>query len=519
MRRPRVRKVAAAAALLLAVSVFGITGAMPAYADEIMPAPSGEPVKADGAKGSVAYIVETYHVDEKEAIRRLELQRVSPQIQDWLSNKYPDQYAGTWIDQQSGGVLKIAATRPEMLAQTLRALPDNPHIQVVKTQRSLKELESAEQRLDKALNTSKDPKVRSVEVTIDVPNNVVHVLQRDLADEAGRDAKLPKDTVAAQDNVIKADPAVSARVAAEGGRADVKQLVVGQERDTPVSSGCDPRSCTPPMRAGMRLNVLRSSATPVSPNGENLNAWWGQCTNGLNMYSGRSNQRATLTAGHCTVGCYKSGVNYSYFRYSATDLRGVGKEVYNFENGSLCNQSSTYPLDYSIMPYQGSGDFNYWLGPYSERLADSWCWWSESTKPCTDGSFRLRGYQTYSNIGIGWVACGTGSGDNSSDSGYSTGYSWHPGTRCGEVIAKDGGIKTNICSRPGDSGGPLFSEIDGMSYGILSNGTPNVSGVCLSPAGTEWSSYSPTEKIINHVKSQTLYYEGIDYQWGFDYLE
>ncbi len=46
-----------------------------------------------------------------------------------------------------------------------------------------------------------------------------------------------------------------------------------------------------------------------------------------------------------------------------------------------------------------------------------------------------------------------------------------PGTRCGEVTSTNGGFVTNICSRKGDSGGPLFSEATGYAYGILNDGT------------------------------------------------
>jgi hypothetical protein len=171
------------------------------------------------------------------------------------------------------------------------------------------------------------------------------------------------------------------------------------------------------------------------------------------------------------------------------------------------------------MPYQSWSDFSYCLGPYSERLADSWCWWGESYGPCDDGSFRLTGYPSYTNIALGEVVSGTGSGDNYSDSGYAERYGWHPGTRCGSITGKDGGIITDICSRPGDSGGPLFSEVNGNAYGILSNGTEG-SGPCATPVGSEWSSYSSIFQVLNHLNAQLNYYRGADnYHWNFDYLE
>ena len=260
----------------------------------------------------------------------------------------------------------------------------------------------------------------------------------------------------------------------------------------------------------MRLNIRRNQLAPTYPNSDNLNGSWGQCTNGFNMSDTSRGWNYIMTAGHCATGSYKSGVTYAY---SAT-YKPVSYEVYNFENGPTCHGCSTYPYDFSIQPYSVVGGYNYyayWSGPYPKNRVVSWCRRAESTKPCQDGTFAIRGYYSYAQIGVGWIVCATGSGDNSTDSGYHSGYSTHPGTRCGEVKGKDGGIITNICSRNGDSGGPLFSEIDGRAYGILSNGTVS-SGLCpSSPPGTERSWYSPVDKILSQVKKQTLYLEGKDY--------
>jgi streptogrisin C len=221
------------------------------------------------------------------------------------------------------------------------------------------------------------------------------------------------------------------------------------------------------------------------------------------MYDSSRGWNYIMTAGHCATGGPLAGITYSY----SADYHPVSYEVFNFENGG--SGYSTYPYDYSIQPYS---DYDYWSGPYAKNRVVSYCWWSPSTwQGCVDGTFEITGYYPYQNIGIGWVVCGTGSGDNSPDSGYQRGYSWHPGTYCGEVRYKDGGIGTNICTREGDSGGPLFSEIDGRAYGILSGGTPG-SGPCpFDPPGTESSWYSPIDKILLQVKTQTMYYENKDY--------
>ena len=64
-----------------------------------------------------------------------------------------------------------------------------------------------------------------------------------------------------------------------------------------------------------------------------------------------------------------------------------------------------------------------------------------------------------------------------------------------------------------DSGGPLFSEIDGMAYGILHGGYDGNGPCPTSPAGTEWSDYSPMSRVVSHVNQQTQELEGRNYQF------
>ncbi|WP_305788202.1 hypothetical protein [Symbioplanes lichenis] len=116
-----------------------------------------------------------------------------------------------------------------------------------------------------------------------------------------------------------------------------------------------------------------------------------------------------------------------------------------------------------VAPYVVTGGVNYatyWLnGQPANRV------WDTNVSPL----FPITGMYTYSQIGVGWVACHTGATSLN--------------TRCGTVTGKNGGIVTNICTRPGDSGGPLFSEVDNRAYGVLS-GTTNediCSGSHFSP--------------------------------------
>ena len=95
------------------------------------------------------------------------------------------------------------------------------------------------------------------------------------------------------------------------------------------------------MRGGMRLDVLRNQAAPVGGGSDYKSAWWGQCTNGFNVYDYKQSlELRVVTFGHCTVGDYKIGQTNTY--RLDLDATAVGYEVYNFENGG--QTGSTYPV-------------------------------------------------------------------------------------------------------------------------------------------------------------------------------
>jgi streptogrisin C len=506
----RRKTVAALAGVILIAG--GMAAAGPASADATLGLPAQPALKAQENRGSIAYLTQRYKVSESEALRRLALQRLAPALDAALAAKYPNTFAGTYLDQEGGGRLVVNTTDPSGIRPALAKVNDSAHVTAQQVRWSLMELTATQARLNRTIGMPHETTKRKAEVTIDVPGNVVAVYQR-AGMAAPATARLDAAAAeAAQKRPAAADQKLVAAAASEGGRAEVRQLIVGEEKtgtvtrkDTPVDVGCDPRQCTAPMRGGMRLNVKRSQAAPTGGSSEYLNAWYGQCTNGFNVSDNRG-WNYIMTAGHCMVGQYRVGINYTY----SAGGTPISYEVHNFENGcagSSCG--STYPVDYSIQPYQvinyNGAPYNYydyWSGPYAKNRVVSWCWWSSSTwQGCADGTFAIRGWYDYATIGVGWVVCGTGSGDASYDSGYTRNVGYNPGTRCGEVTSKDGGIRTNICSRPGDSGGSLFSEIDGMAYGILSTGYRGT-GACLSPPGSEWSSYSSVSRIHEHIAVQ-----------------
>jgi hypothetical protein len=144
--------------------------------------------------------------------------------------------------------------------------------------------------------------------------------------------------------------------------------------------------------------------------------------------------------------------------------------------------------DWTMLPYQTDGKnwVGYWLDARgNHNLVHSECTGS-SNQPCSGGEYQIKGMYTYSQIGIGWIVCGTGSGTEVVYPKTNAGFT--PGTRCGHIMSKSVdqgdyydtnsiwgfGIQADICTREGDSGGPLFSQIDGMAYGILSGGPTRV---------------------------------------------
>jgi streptogrisin C len=86
---------------------------------------------------------------------------------------------------------------------------------------------------------------------------------------------------------------------------------------------------------------------------------------------------------------------------------------------------------------------------------------------------------------------------DSVDSGAGAGYL--VGTRCGRVLSTDVGINTDLCARPGDSGGPLYSQADHAALGILIGNQQARSGACQ--AG-ELNNYTPIETITTDLSAR-----------------
>ena len=270
------------------------------------------PLDAANVRGSLTYLMTHYHVSTAEAMRRLELQRYDAQITPKLAATFGSTYAGSWIDQDHGGVLVINSTEPSTLAATVGAAPDSAHIRLITVKRSLRQLESI---------------AATLSARFAIPPAVAPVI----------------DVV---DNQLSLPSPAAARVAAMGGLAatgyssDVVRAVQSPS-DRSRDLACSMQNCTPPMRGGLKLYLFQTLDS--RPN------WDAFCTNGFNVH-GSNGWQYTVTAGHCVSGIDNDSDNNSQW---------VG-----YYNGPTYAGDS-YPLDGAIMPYIVTGGTNYatyWLG-------------------------------------------------------------------------------------------------------------------------------------------------------------
>ncbi|GAB3175203.1 streptogrisin C [Micromonospora palomenae] len=416
---------------------------------------------AKDAPASVAYLSDRYRISQDEAARRVALQEFSAPLAATLAATYPAEYAGMWLDQAGGGVLTIAATDPAPVTKAVAGVPDAVHVKVVPVRHSLRELTEAATRVAGALGAT-----AGTDVVVDEQANEVVVLTGGAV--AADDARL------------------AGAIEAAGVPARSRQLPPSIEK------WCDPRYCAQaPMRGGIRLDVPRDDDTV------------GGCTSGFNLRA-RSGRYYVLTAGHCVVGGRHQEVDKTWHQFLGPKVP-VGVES---TSPVLAENTTTY--DYAVIPYQ-DGAIDRWAYPRRSggdqaSLVNYFCV-TDNPACATRGSrdVKITGYTPYSAVQIGWVVCATGSGYTPKagevyvDSGAGAGYV--PGTRCGTVTSKTNGrINVRVCARPGDSGGPLFTESDGRALGILNDGDPG-SGACTNP--NEQNFYMPVSTILDRVNANT----------------
>jgi streptogrisin C len=362
-----------------------------------------EPLDPALMGATIEYLTKEYGITTAEAMRRLELQRTSALLDEELQKSYPDSYGGMWLDHDNGGVLVVGATDPAVIQAALREAPDYAHMRVNRVARSLAFLQASAAKI-----MAVEGAVRREQTGDDPPETTFDVI-----------ASVDEVT----NTVLVTGPHASKY--SSGGLEQAHTLSAGTVTlstawPSVIDDACYIRGCEKPMRGGVQLQLYQSLSGSAG----------GNCTNGFNVRSSNGWQW-TVTAGHCLK-------NANYTRHNGS---WVGAERWDTFVGTH------YGYDGAILPYVVTGGVNYatyWLSGRPDYYVFA---------TGVSSAYPIRGMYTYSQIKVGWAACHTGAGYN--------------GTRCGRVVGKDGSIRMSFATQNGDSGGPLFSQVDQRAYGIL----------------------------------------------------
>ncbi|MEU3627608.1 trypsin-like serine protease [Amycolatopsis coloradensis] len=466
----------------LAVSVLAATTALssPALADTVQSFHTT--LDPASVRESVQYLVQTYQVNEREALRRLELQTDGSKLDELLRRDHGAEYGGMWLDQ-SKGQLVVAMTEPAAAEPYLRAMPARAGVRTQQVRHSLQQLTAAKERV--AAKVGAGPEAVYLPSVSESENRVV-LWERGWVAQEKSSMRAAGDVVTAEVNTARQ------AAAAEPGMVVSRVLKNPNALSTPnVDLGfCHPLYCTNygPMRGGIRLDMKRDDGT------------WGGCTSAFNLRStggGFPGKGWVLTAGHC--------------------MRTKTNNTPTQHNGNAVVQQhgiekSSYPYDYAALPYVDDTAATKWLeGQTGRNRVLKYCrnggMDSNADTPCgtqaTSMDEYITGTRKLAEIKAGYVVCASGTASSavnypdSVDSGAGAGYL--VGTRCGRVLSTDVGINTDLCARPGDSGGPLFSQADHAALGILIGNQQSRSGPCQ--AG-ELNNYAPIETITTDLSER-----------------
>ena len=470
------------ASLVVTATVVSATGgatAAPAARGALNPAAVAE---------SVRYLVDSYGVSEREALRRLELQHEAVRLDGVLRTENSAEYGGMWLDQTSGELV-VAMTDPAAARRHLEDLPDRAHVRTQAVRHSLADLNAAKDRIAAKVRAGADAVYLPA---VDERDNEVVLWERSWVAE--EKAAREKVAVAAQGVTVAQEGDAARRAVTEESRVPVRTRVLPKPNPLaatyPDQGACHPLACVNhgPMRGGLRLDMKRDNGT------------WGGCTAGFNLRStggGHPGKAWVLTAGHCMA---------TKTNNTPTQHNGVPVlQQHGIERNS-------YPYDYAALLYVDTPTRDTWLENHTGRnRVLKYCrnggTDSNADTPCgqqaTSADEHITGTHALAQVKAGWVVCATGSASSAADypgavdSGAGQGYL--VGTRCGRVLSTDVGINTDICARPGDSGGPLFSQVHHTALGILEGNQQARAGACASG---ELNNYVPVDTILTDIHSR-----------------
>jgi streptogrisin C len=261
-------------------------------------------------------------------------------------------------------------------------------------------------------------------------------------------------------------PALGGALAARGldpGAYSVRAQPVGTPTDCETVFDCDP-----PFRGGLSVAMKHDPADMGT-----------FCTSGFNLVDDQGHFYAT-TAGHCIT---LAPDNPQGMYHNEALIANVAGAAF---------QNLTAPLrDFAVMPID---DPAVWM-PHPPRNILRFHCVQPSPSPC-DATLNLHRYQilqvrNYANMAIGNLVCQSGASIRLSLVAA--------GTRCGEITALPAGaIQTNICSRRGDSGSPLFDQATRTAFGIESQVVaPNNPEAKCADEAVHMTLYTAVSRVLN----------------------
>lgn len=372
----------------------------------------------------VAYIMATEKVDQTEASRRAAVESHSTALATEARNLLGKRFSAVYVAKNSSLVVTAAPAE------------DSDQSAIITTAESLGLSEG-----DVSLISARFSEVDYTQGTVDVVNALKAAkLNNGFSVGADPEAQNPTVTVDPEADVEKALIGIT----------EIPIIVDHTGAPQPASSTCDQTfDCNAPMRGGMRIGPFSGSNTAQS-----------NCTAGFNVTSNSNGVTYLLTAGHCL-------------------FERVGQSEYGYQLGPPILAHTIGPIHGTSYNNTANGDAG--IVQVTNPTASGW-----ANRPW----ILLYDGPSYSGGGapptqdLAYVITDQGS-PTMLQRVCQTGVT-AKNTACGQVLSTGqftqycsnsvchnitGTATTSICTRGGDSGGPVFSSH--IAYAIVSGGSWN----------------------------------------------
>jgi hypothetical protein len=368
----------------------------------------------DGSSLEVQSYQRDFGVSAPEAEANLEVQEQGTGIVEALERAEGDHYAGVWFDNGAGEfVVPVTAnTTRKSVVDALQDTDLEGDFRTKPVQFSWEELERGQERVDETLLSLIEGGL--VQTSLDPRSNAVVITE---AEETNSAEQAQIQDAAATENVT----------------VDIRQAATRLDAITQACATTSPRACGRPLRGGVSL----------TPTCANCSFLVGECSAGFKALGNSTGDRYVLTAGHCGA---------AYTQWGSEDAGGTWHSIGNVAG-------YVFPAhDWAKIKATGSA---YWDStPWPTEVAHYW-----------EDQERLISAEAASYLGE--YVCHSGNAS---------------GTSCGNVgevshtISVEEGLIYNetefndICSRGGDSGGPVFAG--NTAIGLYSAVNHETYGAC-----------------------------------------